>query len=190
MHIPFVDLKTQYRVIKDDILAEIGDALDGMQLLLGKNVKTLESDFAAYCSTEFAIGVGSGTDALYVALRACGIGPGDEVITVPNTFIATVEAIILTGARPIFVDIDADTYNIDISQIEKVINSQTKAILPVHLYGQPANMEPILEIAHAYKLKVIEDACQAHGAEYKGHRTGSLGDAGCFSFYFSKNLGA
>lgn len=190
MRIPFVDLKSQYQCIKEEVLAEIGQALDGMQLFLGKNVQTLESDFAAYCDTEFAIGVGSGTDALYIALRACGVGPGDEVITVPNTFIATAEAIILAGARPVFVDINPETYNIDTSQIERVINSQTTAILPVHLYGQPADMDPILELAEAYKLKVIEDACQAHGAEYRGRRTGSMGDAGCFSFYFSKNLGA
>ena len=190
MYIPLVDLKTQYQGIKEEVLAEISQSLDGMQLFLGKNVQTLESDFAAYCGTEFAIGVGSGTDALHIALRACGIHPEDEVITVSHTFIATVEAIILAGARPVFVDIDPDTYTMDISQLEKMINSQTKAILPVHLYGHPANMDPVLELAQAYKLKVIEDACQAHGAEYRGCRTGSLGDVGCFSFYLSKNLGA
>jgi dTDP-4-amino-4,6-dideoxygalactose transaminase len=190
MRIPLVDLKTQYQGIKEEVLAEIGQALDGMQLFLGKNVQTLESDFAAYCGTEFAIGVGSGTDALHIALRACGIGPGDEVITVSHTFIATVEAIILAGARPVFVDIDPETYTMDTSQVERMINGNTRAILPVHLYGHPADMEPIWELARAYKLKVIEDACQAHGAEYQGRRTGSLGDVGCFSFYFSKNLGA
>jgi dTDP-4-amino-4,6-dideoxygalactose transaminase len=190
MHIPFVDLKNQYQGIKEEVLAEIGQALDGMQLYLGKNVQALESEFAAYCGVEFAIGVGSGTDALYIALRACGVGPGDEVITVPHTFIATVEAIVLTGAQPVFVDIDSATYNMDTYQLEKMITSRTKAIIPVHLYGHPANMEPICELAKNYNLKVIEDACQAHGAEYQGRRTGSLGDAGCFSFYFSKNLGA
>jgi dTDP-4-amino-4,6-dideoxygalactose transaminase len=190
MQVPFVDLKTQCQGIKEEIMAEIGQALDGMQLFLGKNVQTLESEFADYCGTEFAIGVGSGTDALHIALRACGIGAGDEVITVPNTFIATVEAIILAGAKPVFVDIDPETYNMDTSQIERMINGRTRAILPVHLYGQPADIDPILELANKYNLKIIEDACQAHGAEYKGRRTGSLGDIGCFSFYFSKNLGA
>ena len=190
MRIPLVDLKKQYQGIKKEILAEIDQALDGMQLFLGKNVQTFEKDFAAYCNTEFAIGVSSGTDALHLALRACGIGPGDEVITVSNTFFATVEAIAVVGARAVFVDIDPDTYNIDPSQIEKVISSKTKAIIPVHLYGHPADMDPILELARSYNIKVIEDACQAHGAEYKGRRTGSLGDVGCFSFYFTKNLGA
>jgi dTDP-4-amino-4,6-dideoxygalactose transaminase len=190
MRIPLVDLKQQYQGIKEEILTEIGEVLDGMQLFLGKNVQTFESDFAAYCGTEFAIGVGSGTDALHLALLACGIGPGDEVITVSNTFFATVEAIALVGARPVFVDIDPDTNNIDTSQIEEAITGRTRAIIPVHLYGHPADMDPILEMAKAYNLKVIEDACQAHGAEYKGQRTGSLGNVGCFSFYFTKNLGA
>ncbi|HEY40930.1 MAG TPA: DegT/DnrJ/EryC1/StrS family aminotransferase [Dehalococcoidia bacterium] len=190
MRIPLVDLKKQYQGLKDEILAEIGEALEGMQLFLGKNVQAFESGFAKYCGTESAIGVGSGTDALHLALLACGIGPGDEVITVSNTFFATVEAIALVGARPIFIDIDPDTYNMDPSQLEEAFTSRTRAIIPVHLYGQPADMDPILELARAYKIKVIEDACQAHGAEYKGRRTGSLGDVGCFSFYFTKNLGA
>ncbi len=190
MRIPLVDLKKQYQGLKDEILTEIGDVLDGMQLFLGKNVHTFESEFAAYCGTEFAIGVGSGTDALHLALLACGIGPGDEVITVSNTFFATVEAIVLVGARPVFVDIDPDTYNMDPSQIEEAITSRTKAIIPVHLYGHPADMDSILGLARSHKIKVVEDACQAHGAEYKGRRTGSLGDIGCFSFYFTKNLGA
>lgn len=190
MRIPLVDLKEQYRGIKDEVFTEIGRILEGMQLYLGKNVQALESDFAAYCGTEFSIGVGSGTDALHLALKACGIRPGDEVITVSHTFIATVEAIIMAGARPVLVDIDPDTYTIDISKIEPAITSRTRAIIPVHLYGHPADMDPILKLARAYKLKVIEDACQAHGSEYKGKRAGSLGDAGCFSFYFSKNLGA
>jgi len=190
MRIPLVDLNKQYQSLKDEILAEIGETLDGMQLFLGKNVQTFESDFAAYCSTDYAIGVGSGTDALHLALLACDIGPGDEVITVSNTFFATVEAIALVGARPVFVDIDPGNYNIDVSQVEEAITSRTKAIIPVHLYGHPADMDPILELARSQEIKVIEDACQAHGAEYKGRRTGSLGDAGCFSFYFTKNLGA
>jgi dTDP-4-amino-4,6-dideoxygalactose transaminase len=190
MQVPLVDLKAQYQSIKEEVMAEIAEALEGMRLFLGKNVQEFESEFASYCGTEYAIGVGSGTDALHLSLLACGIGPGDEVITVSNTFIATVEAIVLAGARPVFVDIDADTYNIDTSQIEGAISPRTRAILPVHLYGHPADMGPVLELAEAYKLKVIEDACQSHGAEYKGRRTGSLGDAGCFSFYFTKNLGA
>ena len=190
MQVPLVDLKAQYQSIKEEVLAEIAETLEGMRLFLGKNVQEFESEFASYCGTEFAIGVGSGTEALHLSLLACGIGPGDEVITVSNTFIATVEAIALVGARPVFVDIDPDTYNIDTSRIEEAINSRTRAILPVHLYGHPADMNPIRELAQAYKLKVIEDACQSHGAEYRGQRTGSLGDAGCFSFYFTKNLGA
>jgi dTDP-4-amino-4,6-dideoxygalactose transaminase len=153
MRIPLVDLKKQYQGLKDEMLAEIGDALEGMQLFLGKNVQTFESDFATYCGTESAIGVGSGTDALHLALLACGIGPGDEVITVSNTFFATVEAIALVGARPVFVDIDSDTYNIDTSQIEGVITSRTRAIIPVHLYGHAADMDPILELARTQRLR-------------------------------------
>jgi dTDP-4-amino-4,6-dideoxygalactose transaminase len=190
VRIPLVDLKRQYQSIKEEVLAELEQTLDDMQLFLGKNVQSFESEFANYCGTEFAIGVGSGTEALHMALLASGIGPGDEVITVSHTFFATVEAIALVGARPVFVDIDPETYNIDPSQIERKISRRTKAILPVHIYGHPADMGPILELAQAYKLKVIEDACQAHGAEYEGRRTGSIGDAGCFSFYFTKNLGA
>ena len=190
MKIPFVDLKIQYANIKEEVLDEISQALDGMQLFLGKNVQTLEAEYAAYCNTEFAIGVSSGTDALHIALRACGVGPGDEVITVSHTFIATVEAIILAGAKPVLIDIDPETYNMDPRQLEAAITPQTKAVIPVHIYGQPADMDPIVDIARAHNLKIVEDACQAHGAEYKGRRTGSIGDAGCFSFYFTKNLGA
>jgi len=190
MPIPLVDLKKQYQGIKEEVMAEIGRALDGMQLFLGKNVQAFESDFANYCGAEFGIGVGSGTEALYLALLACGVGPGDEVITVSNTFFATVEAIVLVGARPVLVDVDPDTYNMNTSLIEEKINRRTKAIIPVHLYGHVADMNPIMELAQAYQLKVIEDACQAHGAEYYGRRAGSLGHIGCFSFYFTKNLGA
>ncbi len=189
MHIPLVDLKQQCQGIKEEVMAEISQVLDGMQLFLGKNVQAVESKFADLCGTEFGIGVGSGTDALHVALRACGIGAGDEVITVSHTFIATVEAIILAGARPVFVDIDADTFTMNPGLIENRITNKTKAIIPVHLYGHPADMDPIMELAKTYNLRVIEDACQAHGAEYKGRRTGSLGDIGCFSFYCTKNLG-
>ena len=179
MQIPLVDLKKQCQSIKGEVLAEIGQVLDGMQLFLGKNVQSLESNFAAFCGTEFGIGVGSGTDALHIALRACGIGPGDEVITVAHTFIATVEAIILAGARPVLVDIDAGTYNMDPALIEAKITKRTKAIIPVHLYGHPADMDTITSIAKQYNLYVIEDACQAHGSEYKDKKVGSIGDVGC-----------
>lgn len=190
MHIPFVDLKRQYKVIKEDVLSEITKALDSMHLFLGPNVQSFDAEFARYCGAEFGIGVGSGTEALHLALFASGVTQGDEVITVSNTFFATIEAIAILGAIPVFVDIDPRTYNMDPSQIESRITSKTKAIVPVHFYGHPADMDPILALARTYNLKVIEDACQAHGAEYKGRRTGSLGDIGCFSFYFTKNLGA
>ena len=165
-------------------------ALEGMHLFLGENVQAFEKEFAQFCGVRHGIGVSDGTTALHIILRAMGIGPGDEVITVSHTFIATAEAIVLAGARPVFVDIDPDTYLMDVGQIEAKITPRTKAILPVHLYGQTADMDPIMEIAARHGLKVIEDACQAHGAEYKGRRAGSLGDAAAFSFYFSKNLGA
>jgi dTDP-4-amino-4,6-dideoxygalactose transaminase len=190
MQIPFVDLKKQYEGIREEVLVEIAKALDGMQLFLGPNVQAFDDEFARYCGAEFGIGVGSGTEALHLALQACDVGRGDEVITVSNTFFATVEAIALTGARPVFVDIDPETFNMDASQIERCITEKTRAILPVHLYGHPADMDPIMELARAHGLKVIEDACQAHGAEYRGRRAGSMGDVGCFSFYYGKNLGA
>jgi dTDP-4-amino-4,6-dideoxygalactose transaminase len=190
MRIPLVDLKRHYQPLKGEILAGMAQVLDGMNLFLGKNVQTLESDFATYCRTDFAIGVGSGTEALHLALIACGIKPGDEVITVSHTFFATAGAIIQAGARPVFVDVEEETYNMDPGQLESAITPRTRAIIPVHLYGHPVNMAPVLEIARARRLKVIEDACQAHGAEFKGRRAGSMGDAGCFSFYYTKNLGA
>jgi dTDP-4-amino-4,6-dideoxygalactose transaminase len=171
-------------------MSAVGGVLESMELFLGKNVQAFESEFAAYCGTRDAIGLGSGTAALHLALLACGIGPGDEVVTVSHTFIATAEAIMLCGARPALVDIDPKTYTMDVSAIEDSITSKTRAILPVHIYGQPADMDPILALASEHGLAVIEDACQAHGAEYKGERVGSLGDVGCFSFYYSKNLGA
>lgn len=190
MNIQFVDLKAQYKNIEGEVLAEITKALNGMNLFLGRNVQEFEKDFAQYCGTEFAIGVGSGTEALHLSLLACGIKQNDEVITVANTFIATVEAIALVGAKPVFTDIDERIYNIDTHQIENRISDRTKAIVPVHLYGHPAEMDTVMDLAQAYKLKVVEDACQAHGAMYLGRRAGSIGDVGCFSFYFSKNLGA
>lgn len=190
MNIPLVNLKKQYTPIKEEVLTGIEKVFEGMMLFLGENVQALEKEFAEYCNTKFGIGVSDGTVALQIILRAMDIGPGDEVITVSHTFIATAEAIVLVGAKPVFVDIDPQTYLMDVNQIEAKITSQTKAILPVHLYGQTVDMDPVMEIASRYGLKVIEDACQAHGAEYKGRKAGSLGDAAAYSFYFSKNLGA
>lgn len=190
MNIPLVDLRRQYAPLKDEILSGIGRVLDGMQLFLGENVQGLEKEFAEFCGVAHGIGVSDGTTALHIILRALGIGPGDEVITVSHTFIATAEAIQLTGAKPVFVDVNPDTCLMDVSQVEAKITPNTKAILPVHLYGQTVDMDPLLEIAKPHNLKVVEDACQAHGAKYKGHRAGSLGDAAGFSFYYSKNLGA
>lgn len=188
--IPFVDLKAQYASIKDEINTAVSKILESTQFVLGDEVANFEQEFAAYCSTDYGIAVNSGTSALHLALLAADIGPGDEVITVPFTFVATVAAIDHAGATPVFVDIDPISFTIDVTQIEKVITERTKAVLPVHLYGQPADMEPILEIAQRHGLIVIEDAAQAHGAEYKGLRVGSIGDLGCFSFYPGKNLGA
>jgi len=189
-NVPLVDLRKQYAPLKEEILGGIEHVLDGMCLFLGENVQGLESEFAQFCGTRYGIGVSDGTAALNIILRAMDIGPGDEVITVSHTFIATAEAILLAGARPVFVDIHPNTYLMDIAQVESKITPRTKAILPVHLYGQAVDMDPLREIASRHGLRVIEDACQAHGAEYKGRRTGGLGDAGAFSFYYSKNLGA
>jgi dTDP-4-amino-4,6-dideoxygalactose transaminase len=188
--IPFIDLKAQYLSIKEEIDTAILKVLDSTQFILGREVAAFESEFAAYCNSDYAIALNTGTSALHLALLAAGIGPGDEVITVPFTFVATVAAICYTGAKPVFVDIDPISYTIDVTQIEQAITPKTKAILPVHLYGQSADMKPIVEIARRYNLTVIEDAAQAHRAEYKGQRIGSLGDLGCFSFYPGKNLGA
>ena len=190
MAIPLVDLRKQYLGLEDEIMARIGESLRNMQLFLGENVQALEKDFAAFSGARHGVGVGSGTDAIHLALRALGIGQGDEVITVSHTFVATAGAIAQAGARPVFVDIDLVTMNMDPTKIEAAITPRTKAIMPVHLYGHPADMDPIMEIAKRHNLKVIEDACQAHGATYKGRLAGSIGDAACFSFYFSKNLGA
>jgi dTDP-4-amino-4,6-dideoxygalactose transaminase len=188
--IPFVDLKAQYRSIKAEIDEAVLRVLESSQFILGPEVAAFEAEFAAYSGAKLGIGVNSGTSALHLALLAAGVGPGDEVITTPFTFVASVAAIRYVGARPVFVDIDPRTYTINPGGIEAVITERTKAILPVHLYGQPADMDPILEIARRRNLVVIEDAAQAHGAEYKGRRCGSLGDMACFSFYPSKNLGA
>lgn len=187
--IPVVDLKAQYLEIKEELESAVGETLAQGRFILGPQVDKLEKAIASYCGGAFAVGVASGTDALQLALLALGIGPGDEVITTPFTFIATAEAISHTGATPVFVDIDPLTYNLDVEQIESKISPRTRAILPVHLYGQPADMDPILAVAGRHKLAVIEDCAQAIGAEYKGRRVGALGDAGCFSFFPSKNLG-
>ena len=188
--IPFVDLKAQYASIKGEVNAAIQGVLDSTQFTLGSEVVAFEKEFAAYCQSEQGIGVNTGTSALHLALLAAGVGPGDEVITVPFTFVATVAAIYYTGARPVFVDIDPRSFNMDVGALEAAITSRTKVILPVHLYGQSADMDPILAIAKKRGLVVVEDACQAHGAEYKGRRAGSMGAMGCFSFYPGKNLGA
>ena len=188
--IPFVDLKAQYHSIKAEVDAAIADVLENSAFILGKHVAAFEEAFAAYCDVPHAAGVNSGTSALHLALLAADIGPGDEVITVPFTFVATVAAIGYSGARPVFVDVDPRGFTMDPAKIEAAITERTKAIMPVHLYGQAADMDPILEIARRHKLIVIEDAAQAHGARYKGKRVGSMGDIGCFSFYPGKNLGA
>lgn len=190
MDVPFVDLKSQYKSLSKEINEAVKSVMESSDFILGKEVDLFEKEFAGYCEAKYAVGVDSGTSALELSLRAYDIGEGDEVITVPNTFIATASAIIFTGARPVFVDIDPNTYNIDAGKIEQVITKKTRAIMPVHLYGQPARMDKILKIAEKYKLNVIEDACQAHGALFKEKKTGNLGDIGCFSFYPGKNLGA
>jgi len=188
--IPFVDLKAQYASIRTEVNAAIQGVLDSCQFTLGSEVVKFEREFAAYCQGEYGVGVNSGTSALHLALLAAGIGPGDEVITVPFTFVASVAAIHYSGARTVFVDIDPKSFTMDPARIEAAITDRTRAIMPVHLYGQTADMDPILEIARRRGLAVIEDAAQAHGAEYKGRRAGSLGQMGCFSFYPGKNLGA
>jgi dTDP-4-amino-4,6-dideoxygalactose transaminase len=188
--IPFLDLKAQYASIKPEVDAAIQGVLDNCGYILGPEVAKFEEEFAAYSGAQFGIGVNTGTSALHLALAAAGIGAGDEVITVPFTFVATIAAIEYVGAKPVFVDIDPQTYNMDPAGIEAAITPRTRAVLPVHLHGLMAEMDPILEIARRHKLIVIEDACQAHGAEYRGKRAGSLGDLAAFSFYPGKNLGA
>jgi dTDP-4-amino-4,6-dideoxygalactose transaminase len=188
--VPFVDLKAQYLSIKPEIDSAIQGILDTCQFTLGKEVVAFEEEFAAYSGSSIGCGVNSGTSALHLALLAAGVGPGDEVITVPFTFVATVSAIHYSGAKTVFVDVDPETFTMSPDAIERAITPRTKAIMPVHLYGQPADMDPILAIARKHGLVVIEDAAQAHGAEYKGRRVGSLGDLACFSFYPGKNLGA
>jgi dTDP-4-amino-4,6-dideoxygalactose transaminase len=188
--IPFLDLKAQYATLRPQLEAAVLDVMASGQYVLGEQVEAFEQEFADYCGAKHAIAVSSGTSALHLALLAAGIGPGDEVITTPFTFVATASAIIYAGATPVFVDIDPVSFMLDPFQLEAAITQRTKAIIPVHLYGQMADMAPILDIAARRGLAVIEDACQAHGAEYKGARAGSLGLTGCFSFYPGKNLGA
>jgi dTDP-4-amino-4,6-dideoxygalactose transaminase len=190
MKVNFVDLKAQYQSIKPEIDSAIQDVISNTAFILGKAVADFEEKFAKYCQVKYSLGINSGTSALIMAMQALGIGKGDEIITTPNTFIATAEAISCVGATPVFVDMEEKSYNMDPGKLEKAITKNTKAIIPVHLYGQPADMDPILDIAKKKGVAVIEDACQAHGAEYKGKRTGSLGTVGCFSFYPGKNLGA
>ena len=199
MNVPFLDLKVQYKQIEKDVVPMVIEAMTNAAFIGGPQVEGFETEFAEFCDSKYCVGVGSGTDALRFALIAAGIGAGDEVITVPNTFIATTEAISQLGAAPVFVDIDPKTYNMDPKKLndylkfrnpQSAISNPVRAIIPVHLYGQPVDMDPILEIAQKRNIAVIEDACQAHGARYKDRKTGSLGAAGCFSFYPGKNLGA
>lgn len=188
--IPFLDLKAQYKQMKPEIDAAVMRVIEGSQFVLGPEVAAFEERFASYCNVKHCLAVSSGTSALHLALLAAGVGPGDEVITVSMTFVATTAAILYSGAKPVYVDVDPVTWTMDPGLIEAAITPQTKAILPVHLHGLMADMDPIMEIARRRNLVVIEDAAQAHGAEYKGRRAGSIGDLGCFSFYPGKNLGA
>lgn len=188
--VPFVDLQRQHKLLADELHEAIRLVLERSQFVMGQELEAFEEEFAHYCGVSYCIGVGSGTDALFLALKACGIDFGDEVITVSHTFISTAYAILWTGATPVFVDIDPDTYTLDAYEAEKAITPRTKAILPVHIYGQCADMDPLMLLAKKHNLWIIEDACQAHGATYKGMKAGSMGNVGCFSFYPTKNLGA
>ena len=190
MKVPFLDLKAHHAPIIDEFDGAIREVIESSAFAGGPFVERFEEEFAAYCGSKYAIGVGNGTDALWLTLLAFGIGQGDEVITVPNTFIATAEAITYCKAQPVFVDVDETTFTMDPTELKKSLTARTKAIIPVHLFGQPADMDPILEFARSHGLFVIEDSAQAHGAEYKGRKAGTMGDAGCFSFYPGKNLGA
>ena len=199
MNIPFVDLKSQYANIKDEIDNAIAEVISKTAFIGGSFAKSFEQNFAEFCNVKHCVGVGNGTDALFIALKALGIGEGDEVITAANSFIATSEAITMTGAKVVFVDIDPKTYNMDPKKLndylkfrnpQSAIRNRVRAVIPVHLYGQPADMDPILDIAKKYNLKIVEDAAQAHGALYKRRQIGSIGDMACFSFYPGKNLGA
>jgi len=190
MEVPFIDLKKQYKDIKNEIDGKISFLIDNSEFILGKDLEEFEREFSEFCGVRYSVGVSSGTDALVIALKSLDVGYGDEVITAPNTFIATAEAISLVGARPVFVDISEEDYNIDVNLIGEKITGKTRAIIPVHLFGQPADMRSIIDIAGENGLYVVEDACQAHGAEFEGKKTGTFGNVGCFSFYPAKNLGA
>lgn len=190
MTVPFLNLRAAHDPLKAEILAALQQVIEASAFAGGSFVAKFDQEFAAYSNTKFSIGLGNGTDALWLPLLALGVGPGDEVVTVPSTFMATAEAISYCGAKPVFVDIDERSYTMDPAQLERAITSRTKAIIPVHLFGQVADMDPILEIANRRGIPVIEDACQAHGAEYGGRRAGSIGTAAAFSFYPGKNLGA
>jgi dTDP-4-amino-4,6-dideoxygalactose transaminase len=190
MKVPFLDLKAQYAMIKNEIHSALNEVIENTAFAGGPYVAQFEKAFAGFCGAKHAIGVGNGTDALWLSLLALSIGPGDEVITVPNTFIATAEAITYCGAKPVFVDIEEETFNMNPALLEDAITPRTKAVIPVHLFGQTADMDPIIAIARMHGLHVVEDACQAHGAIYKGRNAGTMGITGCFSFYPGKNLGA
>src|ERR1700689_5120793 len=188
--IPYADLKAQYRTIKREIDEAIARTIESTQFILGAEVAAFEEEFATFQGSQHGIGTNSGTSALHLALLAAGVGAGDEVITTPFTFVATAAAILYTGARPVYVDIEPETYNLDPPRIAAPITPRTKAIVPVHLFGHPADMDPIVDLARVHGLVVIEDAAQAHAAEYKGRRVGGIGEMACFSFYPAKNLGA
>jgi dTDP-4-amino-4,6-dideoxygalactose transaminase len=190
VQVPFMDLRIQHEPLMPELLEAFRQVTEASAFAGGPFVARFEAEFAEFCRTRYALGVGSGTDALWLSLLALGVGPGDEVITAPNSFMATAEAISLCGARPVFVDVDEQTYTLDPAQLESAITLRTQAIIPVHIFGQMVDMDPVLAISRRYGTPVVEDACQAHGAEYKGRRAGSLGVAGCFSFYPGKNLGA
>jgi dTDP-4-amino-4,6-dideoxygalactose transaminase len=190
LQVPFVDLANQCNELAGEVIPAIESVIRRGQFILGDEVQEFEEKFADYCETDYCVSVASGTEALHLALRAIGVGPGDEVITAGNSFVATAYAISHAGAMPVLVDINAADHNINVELIERAITTRTKAIIPVHLYGQPAEMDAINQIAENHGLKVVEDSCQAHGAQYKGRPAGSLGHAGCFSFYPGKNLGA
>lgn len=189
MDVPFVDLRAQYRAIADEVRPRVEAVMANADFILGQDVTSFEEEFAAYCGVSYGIGLDSGTSALDLSLRACDVGEGDEVITAANTFFATAAAITYVGAKPILADTNPLTYNIDVSHLEDALSERTRAIIPVHLCGQLADMDPIMELAERKGLWVIEDACQAHGARYRGRRAGSMGHVACFSFYPSKNLG-
>jgi dTDP-4-amino-4,6-dideoxygalactose transaminase len=188
--VPFVDLKAQHDSLSLELNVAVQRVMASSWFILGPEVDAFEAEFAGYCGTKYCVGLGSGTEALHLALRVCNVGPGDEVITVSHSFIATTLAIVWTGATPVFVDIDPESYTIDPAQIARAITPKTRAIIPVHLYGQCADMDPIMAVAAEQNLYVIEDAAQAHGVLYKGRKAGSIGHIGCFSFYPAKNLGA